>query len=80
MTIHTPYIVAPVFAPTEVVMFFLSGMTYQAGFRRIFSGFILERNNFCWVSFFDVRLAGTVARLATSHFTFPTGKRSKFGV
>jgi hypothetical protein len=65
-------IVAPVLTAAEVVVLFLSGVTAKAGFRRLFRRFRFERNDFLRIAFFRVRLAWSMASLATGYEAFPT--------
>jgi hypothetical protein len=71
MTISATYVVAPVFAATEVIVLFLARMTGETSLRGRLGRFILERNDLGWIAFFYVSLAGTVARLTTSNFSLP---------
>ena len=72
MTIGATNIVAPVFAPAEVIVLFPARMAGKASLRDCLGRLILERNDLRWIAFFAVGLAGTVASLATGYLSFPT--------
>lgn len=71
MTIRAADVVAPVFATTEVVVFFLSRMTAEAGLRGFFRRFRFERNNLLRVALFEVSLAWSMTGFATGYSSFP---------
>lgn len=71
MTLGAAYVVAPVFPATEVIVLFLARMAGQTSLRRGLGRFVLEGNDLRWIAFFDVRLAGTVARFATRSLSLP---------
>jgi hypothetical protein len=68
------------FTAAEVVVFLAPGMTTQTGFGDFFRRLVFERDDLRWVAFFDVRLARTMARLATRHLFFPTAELRELGV
>ena len=80
MTVGAADIVAPVFAAAEVVVFFAARVAAETGFGNLFRRFVFEGDDLRWVAFFDVRFAGAVTRLATSHFLFPARELREFGV
>ena len=76
MAVSTTDVVAPVFAAAEVVVFLSTGMARQASFRGFLRTLVFEGNDLFRIAFLDVRLAWTMARLATCHLVFPaTGLR-----
>ena len=76
MAVSTTNVVAPVFAAAEVVVFLSTGMASQASFRGFLRTLVFEGNDLLGIAFLDVRLAWTMARLATCHLVFPaTGLR-----
>ncbi len=80
MAVSATDIVAPVLAAAKVVVFLSTGMTAQTRFGRFFRRLVFERNDLLRVAFFDVGLAWTMARLATRHLFFPTGKLRELSV
>src|SRR5690349_2782251 len=72
VTIGAADVVAPVLAAAEVVVLFPAGVTSQTSLGDLFGRFILERDDLFRIAFFGVRLARTVARLATRHLVLPT--------
>ena len=72
MAIYTTDVVAPLLTTTEVVVLFSARVAAKTSLRDCLGRFILERDDLCRIAFFRVGLAGTVARLATRHLSFPT--------
>ena len=72
VTVCAANVIAPVLATTEVVVFLFAGMAGKTSLRDCLGRFILERNDLCRVAFFQMSLAGTMARFATRHLSFPT--------
>ncbi len=72
MTVGATNIVAPVLAAPEIIVLFSTRVARETGFGNFFGRFILERNYLRRVAFFAVSLAGTMARLTASNFSFPT--------
>ena len=75
VTVGTANIIAPVLATPEVVVLFLACMAGKTSLRDCLGRFILERNDFCRIAFFQMSLTGTVTRFATRHLSFPTAYR-----
>ena len=71
VAIRTTDVVAPMLTTTKVVVFFLARVAGKTGFGDLLRGFVLKRNHLRWIAIFNVGLAGTVARLTTSNFSFP---------
>lgn len=72
MAIRAANIVAPVLAATKVVVLFPAGVTPQTSLRSFFRRLCFEGNNFAGIAVFCVGPPGTMARLATRNFGFPT--------
>ena len=72
VAIRTTDVVAPVFATAEVVMFLFACVTTETCFGSFFCRLVLEGNDLRGIAFFNVLLAGSVARLATRHLILPT--------
>ena len=72
VTISTTDVVAPVFAAAEVVVLFSPGVAGQAGFRDLFGGLVLERDDLRRIAFGYVFLAWSMTRLTARHLVFPT--------
>ena len=80
MTIDTPYVIAPVLAPAEVVVFFSAGVTPEAGFGNLLRWLAFERNDFGWIAFFDMCFAWTMTRFAAGHLLVPATKPGQLRV
>ena len=72
MTFGTADIVTPMFASTEVVMFFTTSMTAETSFGNLFLRFVLKGNDFGRVGFFNVRPARAMTRFAAGDLVVPT--------
>lgn len=71
MAVSAADVIPPMFATSEVVMFFLAGMTGQASFGNLLGRFVLEGDYLRRISFRNVRQAGTVTRLTPGDLAFP---------
>ncbi len=77
MAIHAPNVIAPVLTAAEIIVIFFSGVTTKTRFRCLFRRLRLEGNNLLRIAFFEMRLAGSMTRLATRDLSLPavvTGK------
>ena len=72
VAICTTYVVAPVFTAPEVIVLLSSGVTCKTRLGCFFGGLVFEGNDLGRIAFFHVRSAGTMTRLAPSHFPLPT--------
>ena len=74
VTVGAAYVIAPVFASAEVVVLLFSRVARQTVIGDLCCGLTFECSDFGFVtSAIDVRLAGSVTRLAALPFGFPTG-------
>ena len=71
MTIRAAYVVAPVFAASEVVAFLFARMTGKTRLGDFLGRLVLERNDFCGVAFFGVGLSRAMTRFAAGDFVLP---------
>src|ERR1044072_5462533 len=72
MAVCTTDIVAPVIAAAKVVVLLFAGVATSTRLRDFFRRFVFEGDDLLRIAFFNVRLAWSMARLATRHFVFPT--------
>ena len=78
MAIGAGYIIPPVLAAFEVIMFFLAGMTLQTRLGDLLGCFIFESSNLCLIATtFDVSFAWAVARFTPLLLWLPTGSSQR---
>ena len=80
MTIGASDVVAPVFSSSEVISFLFACMASKARFRDFLRRFILERYDFCRVSFLNVSFSWPMTCLTSCNFVFPTIDFGETGV
>ena len=80
MTIRAADVVAPVFAPSEIIAFLFARMAGQAGLGDRLGRLILERDDFRGVAFFKMGLARSMTCFTTSYFSFPGADVGEAGV
>ena len=76
MTISAGDIVSPVLTSAEVVVFFLSRVTGQAGLRNLLRAQRLEGDHLLGIALFDVRLTRTMTGFAASNLFLPAAQVS----
>ena len=80
MTIGASDVVAPVFSSSEVVSFLFACVASKARLRDFLRRFILERYDFCRVSFLDMSFSWPMTCLTSCDFVFPTIDFGETGV
>ena len=73
-------VVAPMFAASDVIPFLCARRLRKARLRNFFRRFILERFDFCRVSFLNVTFSWPMTCLTSSYFVFPTIDFGETGV
>lgn len=72
MTIRAADVVAPVFAPPEIIPFLFAGMTGETSLRDFLRRLVLEGDDFRRVTLLHVGFAWSMASFATGDFLLPT--------
>ena len=71
MALGAANVVPPVFAAAEVVVFFPTRMTGQAGFRTGLGGLVFEGNDLLWIAVLAVRFAWSMTGLTARDLALP---------